>query len=280
MTMFLLRDDDPNATTDPARLARAYAPLLDAGFPINFAVIPSVALDTRAPDGARERFLDERSPDCADERPLTRDTPLVQWLRANEGCTDVFVHGLSHRRIAGGTELGALSRRDAGERLDRAIAIFEDVLERRPQGFVAPWDALSRGAVEATCARFPLVSTSFLDRARLPVAAWPAHVMERLSRREALRYGDAWILRHRGGKLSGETAPADVPHVLAELSHKAEIAVVMLHHWMFWEKDEPHPVVRALARSLRGARVVTVREAARHLHVSKGARTLSAAINA
>ncbi len=78
MTLFLVRDDDANATTRPERPERVYAPLLDAQIPLNFAVIPEVALDTRTPDGTREHFLDENSEDEEAE----------------------VVHGLSHRRRA------------------------------------------------------------------------------------------------------------------------------------------------------------------------------------
>src|SRR5215813_8954348 len=99
MSIVLVRDDDANATTRPERLARAYAPLLDAGIPVSFAVIPEVALDTRDPEGARERFLDEATADQDRLAAITPQTPLAAWLRRHRGAVDVFVHGLSHRRL-------------------------------------------------------------------------------------------------------------------------------------------------------------------------------------
>jgi hypothetical protein len=276
MNPILLRDDDPNATTDPARLARAYAPLLDAGLPINFSVIPSVALDTRAPDGVRERFLEEGSPDSPEERPLTPETPLVRWLRANEGLVDVFAHGLSHRRIAGGTEFGAISSDVARRRLDEGARIFQSALGRVPTGFVAPWDALSRGSVEALSERFEVVSTGWVDRSLLPMSSWPSHMVDRLTRREALRVRESWFLRHRGGKITAEMSPADVPAMVDRLCNGAEVGVIVLHHWMFWADETPHPVIRALASALKGRRVVTLKDAGRHLSTMPSWRPFAA----
>jgi len=257
MTIFLLRDDDANATTRPERLARAYAPLLDAGIPICFSVIPEVALDTRAPDGARERFLDEESPDCDAHMPLRADTPLARWLREGRGLLHVLQHGTTHRRIRGGTEFGALSRSEAAAR----FASLAAALGRAPRGFVAPWDALSRASILEASARFDLVSTGWVDRRLLPPTAWVAHVVERLQRRESLRVGRSWIVRHRGGKLSGATAPADVPQIVEALGRGVDVAVIVLHHWMFWDGDGPHPAITALAKALRGRRVGGVEDA-------------------
>jgi hypothetical protein len=262
MTLFLIRDDDANATTDPARLERAYAPLLDAGCPLTFSVIPSVGLDTLAPDGRPERFL---PPDLAGppvDVVLRAGSPLAVWLRADRAQRGVAQHGLDHRRVRGRTEFGALERREAYARMLVGRDLLTEALGAAPLGFVAPWDALSRGSLQAAVELFPVVSTSWLDRDRLPVHWWPAHAAERLQRSERLRLGGSMVLRHRGGPIGPETAPADVPAILDQLAHRAEVAVIMLHHWMFWETPEPHPVVRALARALASRRTVGLRELA------------------
>jgi hypothetical protein len=263
--MILIRDDDANATTRPARLERAYAPLLEADLPVCLSVIPEVALDTRAPDGRRERFLDEASPDGDDTVALAPDTPLAAWIRLHPGAIDVLAHGLSHRRLRGGTELGALDQATAAGRLSRAAAILTRALGARPLGFVAPWDALSRGALAAATEAFALVSTGWVDRARLPLSAWPAFVAERVARTEALRVGRAWVLRHRGALLGPHTPPEAVAGVVADLTRGADVGVIVLHHWMFWDHPDPHPVITALARALRSHRVGVGRDALRHL---------------
>jgi hypothetical protein len=265
MTIFLVRDDDPNATTDPSRLARAYAPLLDAGIPISFSVIPRVRLDTRAPDGVRERFLSESSPDCGEERALERDTPLVTWLRTHEAEVDVFCHGLTHERVRNDTEYGSLTHVEARTRIEEARAIFQHSLGRMPEGFVPPWDALSSGSLRATTEAFALVSTGWVSRAHLPWTAWPAHLLERATRREVLPLNRSRVVRHRGGRVSGDTRPEDVSAIVDALGKGAELAVIVLHHWMFWDRGSDHPVVRALADVLRTKRVVGVRGAVRAL---------------
>jgi Uncharacterized protein conserved in bacteria (DUF2334) len=262
MTTWLLRDDDPNATTDPARLERTYAPLFDAGCAINFSVIPEVALDTRAPDGVRERFVDEGAPDTHQTVTLTHEHEMARWLRTHDGSVDVFQHGLTHERVRGDTEFGALTDDEAAARMDRGHAVLSSALGRPPSGFVAPWDALSRGSITAALQRFPVVSTGWVDRHKLPLRAWPAHVAERLRRSEKVVTGGRVILRHRGGPIGASLPPIAVSRTLDRLAHDAEITVVVLHHWMFWERTEPHPVVVELARCLRGQRTITAREIA------------------
>lgn len=262
MATFFLRDDDANATTDPARLERAYAPLLDAGLPLTFSVIPRVGLDTLAPDGQPERFLPPHLAGQRGEVALCSSSPLAGWLRASRGQCQAAQHGLDHRRVRGGTEFGALSRSEAAARIEEGRSLLAGALGARPLGFVAPWDALSAGALEAAVERFPLVSTSWLDRGRLPPRWWPAHAVERLWRSERLRLGGSLVLRHRGGPVGGSLPPDQVASRLDDLGRGAEVAVVVLHHWMFWGSDEPHPVVRALGRALRGRRVASLSELA------------------
>jgi peptidoglycan/xylan/chitin deacetylase (PgdA/CDA1 family) len=263
MTLFLLRDDDTNATTDPDRLERAYAPLLDAGLPITFSVIPRVALDTQAPDGLPERYLPPSLAGVRREVPLTAFSPWAQWLRAHGEQCSVAQHGLDHRRVRGGTELGSLTYREAEARVRLGRDILHDALGTDPTAFVAPWDALSPEALEVVVERFPVVSTSWLGPRRLPLRWWPAHVAERLSRSEVVPLGQSIVLRHRGGLVGPHTDPADVAGILDRLSIGAEVTVVVLHHWMFWDRPDPHPVVTALARALRGRPVVQVERLAR-----------------
>jgi hypothetical protein len=262
----LLRDDDANATSDPDAIAATYAPLLDDGHSIAFAVVPDAALDVPAPDGAIERFvgphvteLDRvRGAACLDE-----GRPMVRWLRDHARDVDVFQHGLSHARVRGGTELGALTLDEARDRIGRGRAIVEGALARAPSGFVAPWDALSRGSLEAAAELHDVVSTGWLSFAKLPARAWPSHVAERCARRGALTLRRARVLRHGGCVFTDRLDPADADRALDRLLAPARfgdaVRVVVLHHWQFAAVKGAHPVVVALARALRArsdARVV------------------------
>ena len=266
MTLFLVRDDDANATTDPERLARAFAPLFDAGIPVSFATVPDVALDTKGPDGEREGFL---SPDVAPSAGTLRldaATPLAAWLRRQEpGLVDVLMHGVSHARRRGNTEFGSLGRQETEALLEPALASLTAATGRRPVGFVAPWDELSREALLVVNGLFDLISTGWVGRARLPVSSWPAHLLERRAGTQAIPLRRGWILRHRGCLIRRETRAEEVPAALDALSRGALVAVVVLHHWQLWDGVDPHPAVRALAKALQGRKSVTAWGAVRAL---------------
>jgi hypothetical protein len=249
MTYLLLRDDDANATTDPDELARIYAPLLDAGLPIAFSVIPDAALDTRAPDGRREAFLHRSTPHEDRSIALTSDAPLARWLRRERASVDVLQHGTTHRRVRGGTEFGALSEAEAQARLARGETILREALGREVDGFVAPWDRLSAASFRAVCQRYRLLSTGWVDLDLLPPADWFAHIAERARRSETLRVGSCRVLRHRGGRIGSQTAPEAVPAIVRALTDRADVAVVVLHHWMY-AGPEPHPAIVALAAAI------------------------------
>ncbi len=260
MTLFFLRDDDANATTDPDRLECAFKPLFEVGCKVNLSVIPEVALDTLAPDGNREQFIGaDHAPSSAHIR-MNREHAMARWIRQNRSMVEPLVHGLTHRRLRNNTEFGALTRHEAVQRMQRGKAILDEALDTTCSGFVAPWDALSRGSVEAAASTFELLSTSWLHRSQLPIKHWPAHYIERIQRAEILRIQRSVVLRHRGGLLQPELAPSEVPRALARLAKGVEICVIVLHHWMFWANREPHPVIRALADALGHQRTVTASE--------------------
>ncbi len=258
MTLYLIRDDDSNATTDPTRLERGYLPLLDAGLPINLAVVPEVRLDTLAPGGQREEFLSPSRPVSSARATLERETPLAEWLRAHRGQVGVMMHGLSHERRRGGTEFGALSRSEAVRVMVRGLDVLERALGVCPRGFVAPWDAFSRESLHAATSEFDLVSTGYVDRVRLAPGYWASHVVERISRAGVVAAGRGWVVRHPGCVFTADTRPADVGGILSRISADALICVIVLHHWMFWAEETPHPVIAELARRLRGKDVCGV----------------------
>ncbi|HEY4119088.1 MAG TPA: hypothetical protein VGM56_14580, partial [Byssovorax sp.] len=132
MTLFLLRDDDANATTDPARLARVYAPLLDAGLPLALSVIPEVALDTKAPDLSREAFIDASVAPSPDAIALTAASPLARFVARSGGALDVLQHGTTHARARGNTEYGALTEAEATARLARGKATLTQAFGAAP----------------------------------------------------------------------------------------------------------------------------------------------------
>lgn len=265
MTLYLIRDDDSNATTDPMRLERGYLPLLDAGLPISFSVVPEVRLDTLAPGGRREEFLSPSTPASSACARLERETPLAEWLRAHRDQAGVMMHGLSHERRREGTEFGALSRSEAMRLIVRGLDVLERALDVCPRGFVAPWDAFSRESLGAATSAFDFVSTGYVDRIRLGPAYWASHLVERVSRSGVVAAGRGWIVRHPGCVFTADTRPADVGGILSRISADALICVIVLHHWMFWGEGAPHPVIAELAQRLRGKDVCGVDRAIEEL---------------
>ncbi len=259
--LVVLRDDDVNATTPTERLARAYRPLLAEGHKISFSAIPKVDTVTRDPSGRRESFIVGKPADpiCA----FYRNSEFVVWQRENAAQTEVAMHGLTHARVRGGTEFGSLDFAEASIRLDEGLRILTEAFDQPVRSFVAPWDALSRGSVQAASERFRIISTGFLDRRRLPVRDWPKHYLERLRCQMLVPVGKCWVLRHSGG-LTPDVTPEDIPGVVRQISGGAMVTVIVLHHWMFWSNGE-HPAILALARQLKGFRVVTLNEVADHL---------------
>ena len=252
--LVILRDDDVNTTTPVERLERVYRPLLAEGHKITFATIPKVATGTVVPTGEREPFI--MGTHGATELPLQRDTPIVGWLRENAALVEAGMHGLTHARLRNGTEFGSLTQAEAAARLDEGLKIMEHAFGKRPRSFIAPWDELSRGSIAATTERFDVVSTSFLNRKKLPASQWPKHFLERLRRQLILPINNCWVLRHEGGVRPDETADQIHARVRA-IPDGPLITVIVLHHWMFWDKAE-HPAVLALARDLKKFRTITL----------------------
>jgi hypothetical protein len=263
--MIVLRDDDANATTNPERLERTYAPLLECGIPINFAVIPRASLNVKDPSGNAEGFLDV-VPDGAESCvELTPESPLAAWFRSHEDIAEPLLHGLTHERYRDGTEFGALTGEEAADRIREGREILTRAFGRAPTGFVAPWDTLSRDALVAAVRALDVVSTGWVSPARLPFSAWPAHFMERARKSAVIPVDRGWVLRHAGCRIIGDTPPDAVEGIVNELSRQPRVTVIVLHHWHFWESEDPSPVVEALARSLAGREVVTLSSARRAL---------------
>ena len=203
------------------------------------------------------------APDVPDQPTVAEigpETALCSWLREHEEVADVFVHGLTHERVREGTELGALSRSEAEARLSEARRLVTTAIGRVPLGFVAPWDAVSRGALDAIVATFDLFSTGFVDRRRLPPRALLDHVRERIGRTGALRVGRSWVLRHGGCRITGGTREDEVAGIVNGLGRHARVTVIVLHHWHFGLGRQPPPPIRALASALRGRRTGRIRD--------------------
>ena len=66
---------------DTSAWRASIALLLDAGYLLNFAVIPEIALDDAGPDGQGRRFIDQSVPDTSAHPTAITDSELERWLK-------------------------------------------------------------------------------------------------------------------------------------------------------------------------------------------------------
>src|SRR5262249_36927536 len=148
-----------------ACLERLYRPFLNAGLPVNLAVIPDVRVNAARPDGQVEAFLrinlnpteagngvnfqtgSSRTALLAPPQTRTREQStrsigsnpeLVQYLRDNPGY-HVVQHGCHHDYY----EFDRWPRVELASRLDRGAQTLIEAGFPRPETFVAPHDKIS-----------------------------------------------------------------------------------------------------------------------------------------
>ena len=142
----ILRDDDTNATTDPAHLERLFRPFLERGLPVSLAVIPEVRSDARDLRGQRERFLAPGAPNRNAERgvalPVATNDALVRYLRSEPGYA-VVQHGLHHHVEDGRFELARDDPAEVARRLERGTLCLREAGLGAACAFVAPQDAMT-----------------------------------------------------------------------------------------------------------------------------------------
>src|SRR5579862_341491 len=168
MHYVIIRDDDTNAFTPADCLERLYRPFLNAGLPVNLAVIPDVSVNATMADGQPEPFLRisakatehtdvvasnngaampavlERSKVnrlnyTAPTRPISDNQQLVGYLRENPGY-QIVQHGCHHEYF----EFDRCPPSDIASRLAQGTQALLDAGFARPQTFVAPHDKISR----------------------------------------------------------------------------------------------------------------------------------------
>ncbi len=105
MRCVILRDDDTSALTPPDTLERLYRPFLDRRLPVNLAVIPEVATNTRMADGSPEGYLlpfhAGRASPCG--TTSLAPTPGGQGTVHSSSMLSAETHSLGPFRIASGS---------------------------------------------------------------------------------------------------------------------------------------------------------------------------------
>ena len=229
MRYVILRDDDTNALTPPELLERLYRPFLARGWPVNLAVIPEVATDTRMANGEREGYLlNQRSQ--PEGRVAIGDSPdLVRYLLENPGY-QVLQHGCHHDPC----EFNRHSRSDLASRLERGTSLLLQAGFPQPDTFVPPYDSISRAGLREVSSRFGVVSTGWFEWRRIPFAWWPRYALKKMRGAAHWKAGGTLLLSHPGCLLSCmRPAQSIFDAIIANLNSR-QLTVLVTHWWEYF----------------------------------------------
>ncbi|HEV2392298.1 MAG TPA: DUF2334 domain-containing protein [Verrucomicrobiae bacterium] len=276
MRYVIFRDDDTNALTPVDCLERLYRPFLDSGLPVNLATIPEVSMDAAMADGSPEGFLPRAAPSAAqggknqtassqsqgsqatagaadrqespapaqgagqsdsstDRRvPLASNQRLVSYLRANSGY-HIAQHGCHHEYL----EFDRLDLSGISQRLKRGTERLIEAGFARPQTFVAPYDRLSRPALQQVARRFRVLSTGWFELSRLPYSWWPQYAVKKLSHSPHWRVGNTLLLTHPGCLLSCQRSFSTMLGGIIHFLENQQLTVLVTHWWEYFRNGKP-----------------------------------------
>lgn len=259
MRYVILRDDDTNALTPPARLERLYRPFLDRGLPVNLSVIPEVRTDVRLPDGRVEGFLMARTGDEPETLPMSASPGLLSYLSANDGYK-VVQHGCYHDYM----EFERKDRREVARRVEHGAQRLQEAGLGRPRSFVAPYDQISKESLSVVAQKFDVVSTGWFELGKVPCAWWPQYAMKKLRQRAHWRAGSARLLSHPGCLLSYQRPVSSMMDEIRDVIASQQVTVLVTHWWEYFiDNKEDGPYIDVL------------HETADYLANNKGIRVVS-----
>ncbi|MGH7997769.1 MAG: DUF2334 domain-containing protein [Opitutaceae bacterium] len=259
MRYVIVRDDDTCAATPVDCLERLYRPFLDAGLPVNLAVIPEVRTTVRVPSGRREGFLTAGRLVPGAVAPIAHNRELVDFLRHEPGF-HVVQHGCHHDYL----EFDRLDASEIGRRLELGGRRLREAGLDPGGTFVAPYDRLSREAFFQVSRRFRVLSTGWFEGRRLPVRWWPPYLATKMRRRPHWKAGGTFLLSHPGCLLSFHHAYGGMEERVARAVGERNLTVLVTHWWEYFRDGAPdsdfisilHRVARWLAAQ-RDIRVTT-----------------------
>jgi hypothetical protein len=250
VTYVCIRDDDVNAFTPPYMLQETYRPLLDAGLPLNIAVIPAVETDVPIDAVESNYFRQEgvrQNPivpvDARGEpgrHPISQNSEMIRFVADHPGI-EIAQHGYDHALVGGEPEFCTTDGPDLLQRLDKGRQQLVDSFGAPPAFFVPPWDRVSQQAMGLVRERFDGISLKnghtgcFSRPTRLRLRIKPLGPF--LWLREFL------VLEHPGYVVTRFHAPEYMEEKTAGLVREEAVVVLVVHHWEFfydWEgPDEP-----------------------------------------
>ena len=242
MRYVILRDDDTNALTPPHCLERLYRPFLDRGLPVHLATIPEVNVNTRMPDGGRR---DTWSRATGKRRRRCPSAPIPNWWVTCAGIPATTSSSMAAITIIWSSI--AWNRAEAARRIERGAQVLTEAGFGRPRTFVAPYDKLSRGSVEAVAARFGVLSTGWFEWGRLPFSWWPRFAVKKITKADHWRIGRTRLLSHPGCLLSCQRPRQSILDTIKRRVESRPLTVLVTHWWEYFRDGRPdEPLIDVL----------------------------------
>ncbi len=234
MRQVILRDDDTNALTPIECLERLYRPFLERGLPVNLATIPEVSTSVTFPDGRPEGFLWNCSESMPGTMSIGSNQKLTGYLLDNPGF-HIVQHGLHHDYF----EFDRVDRQEICRRLERGTRLLRDAGFPHPAAFVAPYDKFSRVSLAETANRFPVVSSGWYERRRLPLSWWPKYLLKKLLRAPHWRTHNVLLLSHPGCLLSCHRPRETMLQTVKQAVQSSSLTVLVTHWWEYFRESPP-----------------------------------------
>jgi hypothetical protein len=233
MKYVILRDDDTNALTPIECLERLYRPFLDRGLPVNLAVIPNASTSAYYKPGQPELFLLYQNEPTRHYAPIGSNPALVNYLKSNRGF-QILQHGCHHDRVNATYEFNHQDRGEISRRLDEGLKHLQDAGFERPNAFVAPYDQLSKPALEEVARRFRVLSTGWFELKRIPISWWPHYAIKKTLKAPHWRVGGTALLSHPGCHLSYHRACATMLDEIKRSIETRKLTVLVTHWWEYF----------------------------------------------
>jgi hypothetical protein len=234
MRYVIIRDDDTNALTPPDYLERLYRPFLERNLPVNLAVIPNVATNTRIPDGSLEGFLCKSNGNDSLSVPIGENPGLLKYLKQNPGYK-ILQHGYRHDYF----EFDKLESKEVARRLNEGTELMRAAGFEKPRTFVAPYDKLSRASYREVASRFEVISTGWFELGRVPFEWWPGYVAKKIKSEPHWRVGKTWLLSHPGCLLSCHRNYDTMLETVMEQVNSNALTVLVTHWWEYFRNGVP-----------------------------------------
>lgn len=245
MKYVIIRDDDTNAFTPIEYLEKLYRPFLQKGLPINLAVIPNVKTQVFLPNNELEYFLPRNVPVTSDRLSIGTNQALVRYLLENKGYC-IAQHGYDHKRdeFECHDSQEIIFRITEGKR-HLAEAGFPD-----SNAFVAPYDKISRASYKELAKYFPIISTNFFEKARLPFSWWPNYFIAKALHKPHWKNRQTLLLSHPSAYLSSFRPYHTIWDEMIKTVENSTLTVLLTHWWEYFKDgDDGQRLINLLHRA-------------------------------